>query len=63
VLLINGVIAMIGMVMALLVYTIRVQFDITGGWLIVVGAVALWIYLFASDVVEDWIVERFNRGP
>ncbi len=60
-LLINGIITLIGLVLALLVYAIRVQFDVTGVSLIFVGAVALYIYLFVSDVVEDKLIEIFNK--
>lgn len=60
-LLINGVITVIGLVLALVVYTIRVNFGVTGVPLIFVGAVALWIFLFLADVVEDKLIELFNK--
>ena len=60
-LLINGIIAIIGMVLAYVVYEIRWAFDITGGWLIFVGALALWAFLFLADVIEDKIVEWIEK--
>lgn len=60
-LLINGVITLLGLILALVVYTIRIQLDVTGIPLIFVGALALWIYLFLSDVIEDKLIELFNK--
>ncbi len=62
-LLINGVITIIGLVLALVVYCFYNMFEVTGIPLILIGAIALYLHLFLSDVVEDWLIEHFNKTP
>jgi len=63
VLLINGVIAVLGLFLALLLYQIHLLFGFVGGPLILLGALFFFVYLFLSDIIEDKLIEHFNKTP
>jgi hypothetical protein len=63
VLLINAVIAVLGMLLALLLYQIHLLVGIQGFPLILLGSSFFFVYLFVSDVIEDKLIEYFDKTP
>lgn len=62
-LLINGLITLLGTVLALFVYSISTLYDVTGIPLIVIGSVFFFLYLIGSDLIEIKLIEMFNKDP
>lgn len=60
-LLINGFIALIGIIVATIVVQTKLALALTGFPLIVICFLGLWVYLFLSDVAEDWLIAKFNK--
>jgi len=63
VLLINGIIALIGILTAFVVVQMKLAFALTGFPLVILCFFGLWFYLFLSDVAEDWLITKFNKDP
>jgi len=63
VLLINGLITLLGTILALIVYSISALYDVTGIPLIVIGSVFFYLYLIGSDLIEIKLIEMFNKDP
>jgi hypothetical protein len=60
VLLINGVIALIGILIAALVIHLKLWLGLHGFLFFFTAFLGLWLYLFLSDLAEDWLINRFN---
>ena len=62
-LLINGLITLLGTILALIVYSISALYAVTGIPLIVIGSVFFYLYLIGSDLIEIKLIEMFNKDP
>lgn len=61
-LLINGVVALVGMIIAGAAYMLCTGLSMSHWvWWIVAG-IALWVFLSVEDIIQDKLVEAFNRG-
>lgn len=61
-LLLNGIIALIGIAIAVFVMFLKVHFLLHGLPFIAIAFVGLWLYLTLSDLAEQWIIQKFNPG-
>jgi len=60
VLVVSGIKALIGLILAYIFFKIHTYSSIEGVPLIFVGSLFLWFFIFVCDIVEDWLIEHFN---
>lgn len=59
-LLLNGIVALIAIIIAYIGIEIKTYYGLEGLQLSILVFFCLWSYLFITDVIEQYVIEKFN---